>query len=53
MKWLQYILEIDKELFLFLNSLHNSFWDTIMLIVTRKETWIPFFAIILFYIIKN
>ena len=53
MKWLQNILEIDKELFLFLNSLHNSFWDTIMLMVTRKETWIPFFVIILFFIIKN
>ncbi len=53
MKWLQNILEIDKELFLYLNSLHNPFWDTIMLMVTRKETWIPFFAIILFFIIKN
>ena len=53
MKWLQNILEIDKELFLSLNGLHNSFWDTIMLMVTRKETWIPFFSIILFYIIKN
>ena len=53
MKWLQNILEIDKELFLFLNGLHNSFWDTIMLMVTRKETWIPFFVIILFFIIKN
>lgn len=53
MEWLQNILENDKEFFLFLNSLHNSFWDTIMLMVTRKETWIPFFAIILFFIIKN
>jgi undecaprenyl-diphosphatase len=53
MEWLQYILEIDKELFLYLNSLHTPFWDTVMLMVTRKETWIPFFAIILFFIIKN
>ncbi|MDO8952888.1 MAG: hypothetical protein Q7U86_09700, partial [Draconibacterium sp.] len=53
MKWLQNILEIDKELFLFLNGIHNSFWDTIMLMVTRKETWVPFFVIILFYIIRN
>ena len=53
MEWLQNILEIDKELFLFLNSLHNPFWDTIMLMVTRKETWIPFYVIILYFIIKN
>ena len=53
MEWLQNILEIDKDLFLSLNSLHNPFWDTIMLMVTRKETWIPFFVVILFFIIKN
>jgi undecaprenyl-diphosphatase len=53
MGWLQNILETDKELFLFLNSFHSDFWDTIMLMVTRKETWIPFYAIIVFYIIKN
>jgi undecaprenyl-diphosphatase len=53
MEWLQYIPEIDKEIFLCLNSLHNTFWDTIMLMVTRKETWIPFFAIVIYYIIKN
>lgn len=53
MSWLQNILETDKEVFLFLNSFHSDFWDTIMLLVTRKETWIPFYAIIIFYIIKN
>jgi undecaprenyl-diphosphatase len=53
MGWLQNILETDKELFLFLNSFHSDFWDTIMLMITRKETWIPFYAIIIFYIIKN
>ena len=53
MEWFQHILEIDKEVFLYLNSLHNDFWDTIMLMITRKETWLPFYAIILYYIIKN
>lgn len=53
MEWLQHILETDKELFLFLNGFHNDFWDTIMLMVTRKETWIPFFLIILFFFVRN
>ncbi len=53
MAFFQKILELDTEFFLYLNSFHNDFWDTIMLMVTRKETWIPFFAIILFFIIKN
>ena len=53
MGWLQKILEVDKEIFLFLNGFHSPFWDTIMLMITRKETWIPFFAIIIYFIIKN
>lgn len=53
MELLQTILEFDKELFLYLNSFHNDFWDTIMLMVTRKETWFPFFAIIIFYLVKT
>jgi len=46
-------MDIDRELFLYLNSFYNEFWDTIMLMITRKETWFPFFGIILFYIFKN
>ncbi len=53
MEFLQNILDIDKELFLYLNSFYNDFWDTIMLMITRKETWFPFYCIILFYIFKN
>lgn len=53
MAFFQKILELDTDFFLYLNSFHNDFWDTIMLMVTRKETWIPFFTVILFFIIKN
>ncbi len=53
MEFLQKILEFDTELFLYLNSFHTDFWDTIMLLVTRKETWAPFYLIILFFIFKN
>ncbi len=53
MEFLQKILELDREIFLFLNSFHSDFWDTIMLMVTRKETWLPFYMILLYYIFKN
>ncbi len=53
MEWLQNILELDKELFLYLNSFYNDFWDTIMLMITRKETWIPFYLVIIFYFFKS
>ncbi len=49
----QRILELDKDLFLFLNGFHNEFWDTIIIMITRQETWIPFFASILYFIIKK
>jgi undecaprenyl-diphosphatase len=53
MEWVQNILELDKELFLYLNSFHNYFWDTIMLMVTRKETWVPLYLTIVYFFIKN
>lgn len=53
MAFFQKILDLDTEFFLYLNSFHNDFWDTIMLMVTRKETWIPFYTIILFFFIRN
>lgn len=53
MEWFQKILDIDTELFLYLNSFHNDFWDTIMLMVTRKETWLPLYLILIFYFVKN
>ena len=53
MEFWQGILDFDRELFLYLNSFYNDFWDTIMLMITRKETWIPFYLVIIYYIIKT
>jgi undecaprenyl-diphosphatase len=53
MEWLTKILELDTQLFLYLNQFHSDFWDTIMLLVTRKETWFPFYLLIIYFIIKN
>ncbi len=53
MGFLQNIVEADKNLFLSLNAVHSDYWDTIMLLVTRKETWMPFYAILIFYIFRN
>jgi len=53
MEWFQKILEYDTQVFLFLNGFHNNFWDTVMLMVTRKETWLPLYFVILYFIVKN
>lgn len=53
MEWLNKILELDTQLFLYLNQFHSDFWDTIMLLITRKETWFPFYLLIIYFIVKN
>jgi len=53
MGWFQHILELDKELFLYLNGFHNDFWDTIMLMITRKEIWLSFDLVVIYFFIKN
>lgn len=53
MEWLQGITNTDQQLFLFLNGLFNDFFDTFMFYVTCKETWIPFYLVLLFYVFKT
>ncbi len=53
MEFIQKIVELDKELFLYLNSFHSEFCDYLMFFITRKETWIPLYIVVLFFLIKN
>ncbi len=47
---LEALINQDIQLFLFLNGLHSSYWDNMMLVITNKYTWIPLYALILGYI---
>ncbi len=47
------LLRFDSNLFLLLNSGHTPFWDSAMLFFTRKETWIPFYFVLLVTIFRN
>lgn len=50
---INYILSADTDLFLFLNSLHNSFFDAIMKFASAKYTWVPlYFTIVVFFFRK-
>ena len=50
---LEKLIETDKELFLYLNSLHNTWLDVVMYWVTDRFFWIPFYVgIIIFLILK-
>lgn len=41
------LLELDKQLFLFLNGLHNDFFDWLMHYISYKYTWVPLYALLL------
>jgi undecaprenyl-diphosphatase len=53
MELIQKILEADIDLFLLLNSYYSDYWDSIMLIITHKEIWFPFFLVIIFLLVKK
>ncbi len=50
---LEQLLELDTELFIYLNSLGSSTWDGLWLIITDTRTFVPLYAILLFLIYKN
>lgn len=45
--------EWDVELFLFLNSFHNSFLDFIMYYTSERLTWLPLYAFLFYYFVKE
>jgi len=47
------LLEYDKELFLFLNNMGTPTWDGLWLLITNKFTFIPLYAVLLFFIYKK
>jgi undecaprenyl-diphosphatase len=47
------ILQLDTDLFLFLNGLHNPFFDFIMYWLSDKLIWIPFYAFIIYILVRE
>lgn len=50
---LTYLLELDTDLFLFLNGLHNSFFDTIMYWISDRFFWIPFYGLLVYLLYRH
>ena len=46
---MEWLLRLDTNLFLAINGLHNESWDVIMLWISGKVTWWPFYLVILAY----
>ena len=50
---LEYLLHLDREVFLFLNNLGSEQWDGFWLFITKQLNWIPVFLIIFYLVFKN
>lgn len=50
---LEKLKQIDTAVFLFLNGKHNAFFDVIMFWASDKLFWFPFYALLLFFLIRE
>lgn len=48
---IDWLLEIDRELFLWLNGQHAGWLDTPMALITGRELWIPFYLLLAAWLI--
>jgi len=49
---LEYLKQIDTELFLTINGKHNAFFDTIMYWASDKLFWFPFYAVLIVFFVR-
>ncbi|MBX2953184.1 MAG: phosphatase PAP2 family protein [Leadbetterella sp.] len=47
------LLELDKDVFLWLNGFHSPFWDKFFLIYTNSKSWIPVILFMVFLLFKT
>src|ERR1035437_10709040 len=50
---IELLKNIDTRLFLFFNGNHTGFMDSVMIAATNKFTWIPLYALLLFFVWKK
>src|SRR5690606_42116200 len=50
---LEQLLQLDTDLFLYLNNLGTTTWDAFWMFYTTKFYWIPFSAVLLFLIFRQ
>ncbi len=49
---MNFLIDLDTELFLFLNSLHSVFFDHVMYWVSKKWTWVPFYLFLTYLVFR-
>lgn len=52
MHFFEQLNHADSQLFLFLNGKHTAFFDVFMYWMSDKLVWIPFYIVLLFFVVK-
>ena len=52
-EFLQYLNQVDTNVFLYLNGLHNHYWDYFMTMYSSRFIWVPFYASFLYVMLRN
>ncbi len=50
---LEKLIQLDKQLFIFLNGLGSSTFDALWLIITKQAYWMPIFLFLLYLVYKK
>ncbi len=53
MTFLDKLIQLDKELLVFLNGLGNENWDTFWMVITNQFSWIPLYLLFFYLIFKS
>jgi len=50
---MEWLIDLDQDIFLALNGVHSSFMDEFMWWVSYKYTWIPVYLILLLFLLRR
>ena len=53
MNALQGLIDVDTDIFLSINRMHNTFWDYFMSAYSGKAIWVPMYAALLYVMLRN
>lgn len=49
---IDFLKTLDTSVFLFINGIHNTFFDQLMIYASARFFWIPLYVVLLFFIVR-
>ncbi len=50
---LEFLIDLDRKILLFLNNFHTPWLDPVMLSITKTVFWLPLYVFLLYLIVRN